>query len=200
MEYFWAKCYSNVLTVSKNRYLGWLLILWLKNKLRPAVLAFNLHLHKQINAHKRIDKVTSLSGSPSIVDLYTASDDEEPHCCWCSTVTKWLQGLRMMTNSSADTSDTSGDIYATRYSAKGSSSSKTQPKKKGFSKWISIILMFEFTNLFSEAISARRQVSSPFIWFRNHNDVISIKIQIKYSQINCDSDVPTCGWNLKWGG
>lgn len=28
--------------------------------------------------------------------------------------------------------DTSGDIYATRYSAKGSSSSKTQPKKRAF--------------------------------------------------------------------
>lgn len=32
-------------------------------------------------------------------------------------------------------------------------------------------------HLFLDAISARRQASSPFIWFRNHNDVISIKMQ-----------------------
>lgn len=31
-------------------------------------------------------------------------------------------------------------------------------------------------HLFLDVISARRQVSSPFIWFRNHNDVISIKM------------------------
>lgn len=42
-------------------------------------------------------------------------------------------------------------------------------------------------------------ITSPLIWFWNHNDVISIKIQSHVSRINCDSDVPTCGQNLVRG-
>lgn len=37
-------------------------------------------------------------------------------------------------------------------------------------------------HLFLDVSSARRQVSNPFIWFRNHNDVISIKMHSCVSQ------------------
>lgn len=59
--------------------------------------------------------------------------------------------------------------------------------------------LWNYKSVFRNASPARRQASSPLIWFRNHNDVISIKIQSHVSRINCDSDVPTCGQNLVKG-
>lgn len=78
MKYVWPEFINNLLLTGPN-------------KVCLAGLTFNTHSHKQLNVYTHIDKVTSLKGSLPVVDLYTVSNDEEPHCRWHSTVTKWLK-------------------------------------------------------------------------------------------------------------
>lgn len=160
--------------------------------------------------------VTVSSVRPSVADYFTASDDEEPQSCWHGTYTRTLVGLyitallwpiAVQTDTSVaryhyDNGNWAGELSqcagrrsviiktqtklskAPAQSLKNSQWLKKNNKKKRCR--INVVLFVW------DSIVTRRQVPGAFMRFRNHNEVISIKMHSHVCHDHSDPDTFMC--------